>query len=108
MTDKTTAMIDEFSHNLKLTPEYQLYESKRNVLFSNPEKWKIANDYRRARFDLMHRTPDPFELLEDFERANEHLHWDREIEEYLEAEVVVCRMVQEVYTKIFAAIDIDI
>lgn len=108
MTENTAAMIDEFTRQLKLTPEYVHYEKKRAIVSSDSERWKKANEYRKARFHLMHDNPDPYEMLETFERENEHLHWDQIIEDYLEAEVAVCRLVQEVYVKIFAAIDIDI
>lgn len=108
MTEQTVAIIDKFSNSLKSTPEYLNYLKKRDLLQEDKERWQRANEYRRARFRLMHDNPDPYQLLESFEKDNESLHMDRNIEEYLAAECEVCRMIQEVYVKISAAIDIDI
>lgn len=110
MTEQTSALIDGFADDLKRTPEYTDYKMKRELLRWYPERWKMANNYRRERFFLQESVggDELFERMDEFERNNSHIHRDRLIEDYLNAELAVCRLLQDMHVRVFAAIDIDV
>ena len=49
-----------------------------------------------------------FDRIDEFEREYEQLRENPVVEEYLQAELAVCRMIQEINMQIADAIDLDI
>lgn len=108
MSGETSELIDRFANDLKKTVEYRDYEEKRERLKRNPEKWEKTNEYRKQRFLMQRDTNDLFERMEEFEDRFAYIHKDSLIEDYLVAELTLCRLVQDMHVRIYAAIDIDV
>lgn len=49
-----------------------------------------------------------FDEIDAFEKEFEEFRSNPVVEEYLQAELAVCRMVQNIYTQIAEAIDLDL
>ena len=67
------------------------------------------NEYRRKNY-LLQKSDDEelFDRIDEFEREYEQLRENPVVEEYLQAELAVCRMIQEINMQIADAIDLDI
>ncbi|MBO5094871.1 MAG: YlbF family regulator [Lachnospiraceae bacterium] len=104
----TDEIIREFTEKLKQTKEYRLYEIKRDRAREFPGLQEEINAYRTKNYLLQQSGEELFDRIDEFEREYEQFRANPVVEEYLQAELAVCRMLQDIYTQIAEAIDLDI
>jgi cell fate (sporulation/competence/biofilm development) regulator YlbF (YheA/YmcA/DUF963 family) len=105
---ETDRIIHEFTERLKDTQEYRLYEIKRDKVREYPGLQGEINEYRRRNFMLQNSGGEVFDEIDAFEKEFEEFRSNPVVEGYLQAELAVCRMVQNIYTQIAEAIDLDL
>ena len=66
------------------------------------------NQYRKEYYMLQKSEEGLFDKLDEFEKKYNKMRSNPVVDEYLEAELAVCKMMQEVYAQIADAIDLDI
>jgi len=108
MIKETEKIIKEFVEKLKRTEEYRLYIRKRDKAAEYPGLPEKINQYRKEYYMLQKSGGELFDKLDQFEREYEAFRSNPVVKEYLEAELAVCKMMQEVYAEIADAIDLDI
>ena len=104
----TDKIIREFTEKLKQTEEYKRYEKNRDKVREYPGLQEEINAYRRKNYKLQKSDEELFDRIDAFEKEYEQFRSNPVVEEYLQAELAVCRMIQEIYTQIAEAIDLDI
>lgn len=104
----TDKIIREFTERLKQTDEYRLYKKKRDRVREFPGLQEEINAYRKKNYMLQQSGEELFDRIDEFEREYEQFRANPVVEEYLQAELAVCRMLQNIYTQIAEAIDLDI
>lgn len=105
---ETEKIIREFTERLKQTEEYKLYVIKRDKVHEYPGLQEEINEYRKKNYMLQKSEDELFDKIDAFEREYEEFRANPVVEEYLQAELAVCRMMQEIYAQIADAIDLDI
>ena len=67
------------------------------------------DEYRVRNFELQNsvQTEDLLDKLDDFEREYEKFREDPLVEEFLDAELAFCRMMQEIDVKLAEAMDFE-
>ena len=67
------------------------------------------DDYRMRNFELQNSvyTEDLLDKMEAFEREYEKFREDPLVEEFLDAELAFCRMMQEIDVKLAEAVDFE-
>ncbi len=105
---ETDAIIREFTERLKQTREYQQYGEKRDKVRECPGLMDEINVYRRRNYEMQTSEEELFDKVDEFAKEFESFRANPVVEEYLQAELAVCRMVRDVYTQIAEAIDLDI
>jgi len=108
MTTETEKVIEEFTKKLRQTREYRLYTEVVDKIRDFPGLEEEINEYRRKNYLLQKSEEDLFDKIDAFEREYEQFRTNPMVEEYLQAELEVCRMMQEVYVQIAEAVDLDI
>lgn len=100
---------DKFIEAVKKSEEYVDYRKALEDLKQNAETWNRVIDYRRKRFNLqnMANEEELFDKSETFEREYKDLKEIPGVTEYLDAEVALCRMVQDICMKITEAIEFE-
>ncbi|MBR1470151.1 MAG: YlbF family regulator [Lachnospiraceae bacterium] len=88
---------------------YKQYDRKRVALKSNPELKQKVDVYRAENYRLQN-LPDDGTLqdrIEAFAEANMELSEEPMVREFLDAELGLCRMLQEVVDRVVRAIDFE-
>lgn len=108
MMKESEKIIKEFAERLKRTEEYRLYIRKKEKVAEFPGLWEDINRYRKEYYMLQKSNEELFDKLDEFEKKYNKMCSNPVVSEYLEAELEVCKMMQEVYAQIADAIDLDI
>lgn len=105
---ETEKIINDFTERLKQTEEYKLYVKKRSRVQEYPGLREEINEFRRRNYMLQKSEGELFDEIDAFEREYEEFRANPVVEEYLQAELAVCRMMQEIYAEIAEAVDLDL
>ncbi len=89
--------LDALVRVVKESPEYREYQRVRELVHQDPEKEKAVHEFRRRNFE-MDRLEKEFAPL----RAEPYVN------EYLSAELAVCRMVQNINYRLMEEIEFDL
>lgn len=96
--------------SIKRSPEYKEYKRREARLQSNSELWHRVTQFRARNFQLQKAPEDDhiFEVMDQLEQEAEELHRIPEAHAYLQAELEICRLVQEVTMELAGGLDIHI
>ena len=100
---------DQLVDSVKETQAYQNYQIQKENIFRQPGLAEQINEYRKSRFQLqeMEDAEDLLELMEEFEKKYSDFSEDPMINDFLDAEVSFCRMVQEIYENLTNALNFE-
>ena len=104
--------IDEYLASLieavKDSPEYKEYQRVRELVHQEPEKERAINEFRRRNFELHKcRNVDLYAEMDRLEGEFAPLRAQPYVNEYLAAELAVCRMVQRINYSLMMEIEFD-
>ena len=88
---------------------YKQYDRKRIALNSDPELKKRVDAYRTENYRLQTMPDDGTleERIEAFAQANIELSEEPRVREFLDAELALCRMLQEIVDRVVSGIDFE-
>lgn len=99
----------KFAAIIRETDTYKEYLFQREKLKTQPELYDKANEYREKNFEIQNKW-DGDELLdrmEAFEQEYAEILENPLVEDFLQAEVAFCRMMQDVNMLLTAEIDFE-
>lgn len=101
--------VDKLVEEIKQSDTYVEYDFQRDKLKKQPELFARVKEYRQRNFDLQNseQGEDLFEKIDAFEREYEDFLAIPLVEDFLNAEVAFCRMMQEVNMRITAELDFE-
>ena len=107
-----TAILDETNlliHAIKDTSIYKEYRSSLEELQKHPEWKALADDFREQNYLAYHSLKGHISFADfgSLEEKRMELETYPLIDRYLRAEVALCRTLQEVQSRIVAAVDFD-
>lgn len=94
---------------IKESEEYQQFCRIRDKVKEEPELRKLINEFRIHVFDIQN-SPEPLDMYDEQKKLCQKYETfckNPLINEFLQAEVRVCRMVQKITSDIVGAIDLD-
>lgn len=108
--DRVQMSIDSLIGAIKEGNEYQRYMQCEEKLQEQPELRGKIDEFRAAvfRFNNDERNGDLFEQIDQFERNYREFRKNPVVNEYLEAELDVCKLLQRVADRIQTSVDIKI
>ncbi len=81
----------------------------RELLSQEPEKEKAVNEFRRRNFELhKYRNTDLYNEMDRVEKEFAPLREEAFVNEFLAAELAVCRMVQRINYRLIEEIDFEL
>jgi cell fate (sporulation/competence/biofilm development) regulator YlbF (YheA/YmcA/DUF963 family) len=94
---------------VKRSETYKEYDRWRNILKTNPELFERVNEYRTENYKLQTSEDDGTleERIEKFAAENEELSEEPRVRAFLDAEVALCRMLQEITNRVVKGIDFE-
>ncbi len=103
--EKLEALVRE----VKESAVYQEYQRVRELVHQEPEKEKAVHEFRRRSFELhKRRDVDLYTEMDRLEKEFAPLRAEPYVNEYLAAELAVCRMVQHINYRLMEEIEFDL
>lgn len=101
--------ITELLHTIRLTPEYQKYQDAKEKLHQDPELERQVHEFRKKNHAIQNSgNVELFWEVDQLERENTAIRKNPIAEEYMEAELAFCRMVQGINWKLIAGLDFEV
>lgn len=89
--------------------EYKEYQRIRELVHQEPEKERAINEFRRRNFELHKcRNVDLYAEMDRLEGEFASLRAQPYVNEYLAAELAVCRMIQRINYGLMMEIEFDL
>ena len=102
---RNTAMT--FAREVKQSEIYREYEKQLARIKEQPELYEKVNEFRQKNFAIQNSEP-PETMMERMEELEREYSWLREkapVEDFLQAELAFCRMMQEIDALIVGELD---
>ncbi len=107
--DQIDECVGKLIEAVKNSPEYKEYQRIRELVHQEPEKEKAINEFRRRNFELHKcRNVDLYAEMNRLEGEFAPLRAQPYVNEYLAAELAVCRMVQRINFSLMREIEFDL
>lgn len=89
---------EQFVRDIRETDVYKSYTMQLARLKKNPELYKQVNDYRKLNFEMQNavQVEDLFDKMDYFEREYKEFRENVIVDDFLKAELALCRMMQEI------------
>ncbi|MCR5594487.1 MAG: YlbF family regulator [Lachnospiraceae bacterium] len=99
----------EYAAQIQQTEIYRKYCTEREKIKQDPELYDKVNKYRQATFDLHNNTDQDqlFDRMDAYEREYEKFRENPVVENFLQAELDFCRMMQELNILIMDHLDFE-
>lgn len=99
----TTALINA----VLATEEYQAYTEELNKVKEFPELKEQIDDFRRRNFQLQSSADNDFNKLEQFEKEYAAFRENILVQDFLAAELDLCRLIQDLNMRITSALNFE-
>ncbi len=107
--DIVTERLNALTDAMRNTIDYQSYLKLEAELDKDKDLKKRVDEFRLRNFSLQkEENVDLFDAVDDIDREFVELRKNPVVEEYLEAELSVCKMVQRVLNAIHHEVKIDV
>ncbi|EOS74475.1 MAG: YlbF family regulator [Lachnospiraceae bacterium] len=90
--------LDNFVKEMKETEVCKRYYYQLGKIKKNPELFKKVNEYRQKNYEIQNTCQESelFEKMDAFEREYEKFRDNPIVDDFLRAELALCRMIQEI------------
>ena len=101
--------LEQLAQAVKESEVYREYRRQSVRVDNAGDMREKIDEYRVRNFELQNsvQTEDLLDKLDDFEREYEKFREDPLVEEFLDAELAFCRMMQEIDVKLAEAMDFE-
>ena len=101
--------LEQLAQAIKDSDIYREYRRQSEKVDNTGDMREKIDEYRVRNFELQNsvQTEDLLEKLDAFEREYEKFREDPLVEEFLDAELAFCRMMQEIDVKLAEAMDFE-
>ena len=100
--------LQQFLDELQESAAFKDYKYQQKRIKKIPGMIQRINEYRAKRFEFQKYTgEDLFEKIDEFQRDFQQFKEEPLVREYLQAELEICRLVQEINSAIDELVDID-
>ena len=109
LMNQVDTCIEQLIEAVLKSEEYQRYKNIKEKIKQQPEKERAIQNFRKRNF-LLQKSKDNMDLFEEIDRLEQEFSLFRQeplVEEYLTAELSVCRMVQKINLKLMEQIDFE-
>ena len=99
----------KFAAIIRDSDTYKEYLFQREKIKTQPELYDKVNEYRRKNFDIQNESDseDLFDRMEAFEREYAKFRENPLVDDFLQAELAFCRMMQDVNVLLTSEIDFE-
>ena len=101
--------VDKFVASIKETGTYKRYCEQLQLIKQQPQQYAKVNEFRQRNFELQNsaQTEDLFDKMDAFEKEYEQFREDPLVDNFLRAELALCRMMQKIDVMITEKLDFE-
>ena len=100
--------VEHFLKELQESSAFRDYKYQKERIKKVPGMKERINEFRKKRFEFQkYEGEDLFEKIDEFQREYQQFKEEPLVREYLQAELEICRLVQEINMAIDELVDID-
>lgn len=101
--------LKKFVKSIKETDTYKKYVFQLEKLKRYPEYYEKVNEFRQRNFEIQNATQvdDMFDKLDAFEKEYEKFRENPLVDDFLRAELALCRMMQEISVYMTGELDFE-
>ncbi len=98
MENQMKDALNNFVNAIKDTEVFKRYYYQLGKIKKNPELFQKVNEYRQKNFEIQNTCQENelFEKMDAFEREYEKFRDNPIVDDFLRAELALCRMIQEI------------
>lgn len=106
---RTKAATEKFVKAVKDTEIYEHYRYQLEKIKKNPELFEQVNEYRQRNFEVQNTSQvnELFDKMDAFEKEYEKLRENPIVDDFLQAELAFCRLMQEINAMITEKLDFE-
>ena len=99
----------DYAEKIRQTDVYRTYCREKDRLKADPELFAKVNEYRRNTYDLQNNTDSDqlFDRMDAYEKEYESFRENPLVENFLQAELAFCRMIQELNVLVLDHLDFE-
>lgn len=99
----------EYVKAVKNTAVYKNYRIQLERIKKEPELYEQVNEFRRRNYEIQNTSgvDDLFDKIDAFEREYEKFRENPIVDDFLRAELALCRMMQEIDIMLTEELDFD-
>lgn len=101
-------LVSEFSERIRNTETYKKYQEQCRELQPYPELRRQINRYREDTYALQNSEGDIFDKIDEYDREYSDFRSNPLVENYLQAELKMVRMLQRIYGSIAEMTNLDL
>lgn len=108
--NQVDACLDKLIAAVLESDEYQCYQEIREKIKLEPEKERAIHQFRKRNF-MLQRSKDNIDLFDEIDRLEQEFSKFRQeplVEDYLSAELALCRLVQRINRKLMEQVEFDV
>lgn len=101
--------VENLVDSIKRTEQYRAYEREKEKVHGFPDLKEQIDSYRMRNFEIQNMSNDEeiFFKMEEFEKEYEKFRENPIVADFLAAELSFCRLIQNINTRITAALDFE-
>lgn len=101
--------LETLIEEIKNTDIYKRYKMQKSVIERYPALVERIDEFRRRSYEIQNSESqeEMFEVMDRFEREYEQFREDPLVNDFLEAELAYCRMMQDIHLKITEAVEFE-
>lgn len=102
--------ISRLMDSIKESAEYQEFQKQNAILKQNPELKSRVDAFRAENYRIQNEcdADNLFDVVEQMGRESAELRRHPEVNAYLDAELVLCRMMQRICVKLTEGVEMDV
>ena len=109
MDEQLEEIVTGLVERVKESQEYREYRRMHEIIHQDPDKERAVNEYRRQIFELQKRRDvDLFTEADRLEREFAPLRAEPYVNQSLDAELAICRIVQHINYSLMSEMDFDL
>lgn len=89
--------------------EFRRYQEAKNKLHENPELEEVVHNFRKKNYQIQNSgNVNLFDEVDKLERENSSIRRNPVVEEYMNAEIAFCRVVQNINWTLIEGLDFEV
>ncbi len=109
MDEEVRRKLEDLMKAIRASEEYRQFEEVKQRLNAEPEKRRRTDEFRRRNFQFQNSEEGSSSQAQvEMYHEREELRKDQLIDEYLNAELIMCRLLRQISLRVMESVDLEL